>query len=151
MIVDQLTDSSLSLEECIKLTEECGANRVLGSSMELLGAAVADRFKLDFSVTNSIVKVISHLRRGGRAVAIVGGDREGYRGLFSTRRHYITLIAFDGKEFTVLDPSLSDTKFEEKKRRGRVRVQFPFVYCSKEEIVLETQTEKTKYYLFARK
>lgn len=152
MLVDQLTaDKSLPIEDCVRLSEEKGANMGLGTSMKVLGPVLADMYNWNFSTTNDVDEVIAHLRNGGRVAALVGGDREGYVGLFTVRTHYILLIAFDGKEFCILDPSLSDTKFDEEGRQGRVRVDHPFVYTSKEEIVLATEAQDTRYYLFSRK
>ena len=151
MVVDQLTDQQLTIEECVRLSEENGANLVLGTSMKVLGPIIAERFGLEFSYTNDIRRVITHLRKGGRAIALVGGDREGYVGLFTKRGHYMLLLSYDGEEFAILDPSLSDTKYTEEGRVGRVRVDKPFVYASKEEIVLAAKEKKRRYYLFSRK
>ena len=151
MVVDQLTDQQLPIEECVRLSEENGANLVLGTSMKVLGPIIAERFGLDFSYTNDIRRVITHLRKGGRAIALVGGDREGYVGLFTKRGHYMLLLSYDGEEFAILDPSLSDTKYTVEGRVGRVRVDKPFIYASKEEIVLAAKEKKTRYYLFSRK
>ena len=151
MVIDQLTDQSLPIEDCVRLSEETGANRWIGTSMKVLGRALAERYDVDFSYTMDIGEAIVHLQKGGRVIALVGGDREGYVGLFTKRAHYILLLSYDGEEFCILDPSLSDTKFTEEGRVGRVRVEKPFVYASKEEIVLAAEEQKTRYFLFSRK
>ena len=151
MVVDQLTDKSLPIEECVRIAEQNGASQEIGTSMKVLGSILADRYDLDFSYTNEIEAAISHLQKGGRVIALVGGDREDYVGLFAKVGHYILLLSFDGDQFCILDPAFSDTKYTEQGRVGRVKVAKPFLYSSKEEVMLATQEKGTKYYLFSRK
>ena len=149
MVVDQLTDRSLPIEDCVRLSEETGANRWVGTSMKVLGKALSERYELDFSYTNDIDEAIEHLRKGGRVIVLVGGAREGYADLFTKRAHYMLMLSYDGEEFCILDPSLSDTKYTEEGRAGRVRVKAPFLFASKAEIVLAAEEQKTRYFLFA--
>jgi len=151
MVVDQLTDKSLPIEECVRLAEDNGASQGLGTSMFVMGELLADRYNLDYSWTNDIEAVIAHLQKGGRVIVLVDGDREGYVGLFAKSRHYILLVSYDGEEFSILDPHFSDTKYTEEGRVGRVRVDYPFIYSSKEEIMLATESLKERYFLFSRK
>lgn len=151
MVVDQLTDRSLPVEECVRLSEDNGASRGIGTNMKVLGTVIAARYELDFSYTNEVEEAIAHLQKGGRVVALVAGSREGYVGLFTKSEHYILLISYDGEEFCILDPSMTDTKFTEEGREGRVRVEKPFVYASRREVELATEAESRRYYLFSRK
>ena len=96
-------------------------------------------------------EVISHLQKGGSVIALVGGSREGYVGLFAKSGHYILLQSYDGEEFCILDPALSDEKYTLEGRVGRARVDKPFVYSSREEVELATEAQSTRYFLFARK
>ena len=149
MVVDQLTDKSLPIEDCVRLSEETGANRWIGTSMKVLGKALSERYEIDFSYTNDIDEAIAHLTKGGRVIVLVGGAREGYADLFTKRAHYMLMLSYDGEEFCILDPALSDTKYTEEGRVGRVRVKPPFLFSSKEEIVLATEAQKTRYFLFS--
>ena len=151
MVVDQLTDKTLPIEDCVRLSEETGANRWIGTSMKVLGKALSERYEIDFSYTNDIEEAISCLEKGGRVIVLVGGAREGYADLFTKRAHYMLLLSYDGEEFCILDPSLSETKYTEEGRAGRVRVKEPFLFASKEEIVLAAEEQKTRYFLFTRK
>lgn len=151
MVVDQLTDQSLPIEECVRLSEENGASQEIGTSMKIFGNVLADRYGLDFSYTKDVEEAIAHLQKGGRVIALVGGDREDYVGLFTKRAHYILLLSYDGEEFCVLDPAFSDTKYTEEGRVGRVRIDKPFLYSSKEEMMLATEAQGIRYYLFSRK
>lgn len=57
--------------------------------MKILGPVVADLYDLDFSTTNRVKKAMQHLKNGGSVIANVGGDREGYTGVFSHGGHYV--------------------------------------------------------------
>ena len=152
MVVEHLTVNTLPIEECVKLSEENGANLHAGTTMEDLGPVIAERYALDFSYTKNIDDAIANLRCGGRVIALVGGDRDdGYVGLFAKRLHYILLVSYDGDEFCILDPAYTDTKFTEDGRVGRTRIDPPFIYASKEEVMLATQAISKRYFLFSRK
>lgn len=151
MIVDHLTDKTLLIEDCVKLSEESGANHGLGTDMEILGPIVADMFDLDFSMTDDLDEMLEHLRKGGEAAALVCGDRDGEVGLFTYRRHFITLVSADESDICILDPALKDGKFEEPGREGKVRVNAPFIYCPADTLMHETATHAPKFYLFKRK
>ena len=151
MVVDQLTDKTLPIEECVQLAEENGASQGIGTSMNVLGKVLADRYALDFSYTNDMEAAVAHLQKGGRVIALVGGDRDGYVGLFAKCGHYILLLSYDGEEFCILDPAFSNAKYTEEGRVGRVKVTPPFIYSSKEEIQLATEAKNPRYYLFSRK
>lgn len=84
-------------------------------------------------------------------IALVKGDRDGKYGLFTHIGHYITLIAYDGEEFCILDPGLNDGKFDAAEKEGRVRFSYPFIYCKKEIIKEEEDNTVAAYYLFRRK
>lgn len=151
MVVDQLTDQTLPIEDCVRLSEETGANQWIGTSMKVLGKALSERYEIDFSYTNDIDEAIEHLAKGGRVIVLVGGARDGYADLFTKRGHYMLLLSYDGEEFCILDPALSDEKYAEEGRVGRVRIKPPFLYSSKEEIVLAAEAQKTRYFLFSRR
>lgn len=151
MIVEHLTTKPLPLEECIKLSERSGANREIGTRMRLLGPLVAEIYDLDFEMTNDIDKLIAHLQAGGEAAVNVGGDHDDYVGLFSHKGHYIVAVSTDGKEVCILDPSYTVGKYEEEGRKGKVRVNYPFAYCSVADLAADVQNREIPFYLFKRK
>ena len=89
-------------------------------------------YDLDFSTTNRVKKAMQHLKNGGSVIANVGGDREGYTGVFSHGGHYVLLLSAGKDSICVLDPSLKEGKYEEPGREGKVRLDAPFAYCSPE-------------------
>ena len=58
MMVDQLTSTHLSIEECIRLVYQVGASRFVGTRMAILGPALADKFHLGFKATKDMSEVI---------------------------------------------------------------------------------------------
>lgn len=150
MVIEHLTMHKLELTECVKLSEENGANRNIGTSMKVLGKLISEKFDLDFSMTSSKEELISHLQNGGEAIANVA-EVEGKTGLFTHRGHYITLISTDGENVCILDPSYKEGKFDEEGRAGRVKVCAPFIYCPVDTLLEETQHRDPGFYLFKRK
>ena len=151
MVVDQLTTKALELADCVRISEENGANRKLGTNMQILGPVVAGMYGLNYSNTNDPEAVRACLQNGGRVIANVGGDREGYVGLFSHIGHYIVLVSIDGEEVCVLDPSRKEGKFEEEGREGKVRLGDPFVYCALEHLIKDCDNRDPGFHLFTRK
>ena len=151
MIVDHLTTQTLGLEECVKLSENSGANHGLGTDLRILSPIIAEKFNLDFSVTSDKKELIKHLEAGGEAAEILIGDHDGKIGLFSNRRHYITLVSVDEEQVCILDPSYTETKFDDPSRQGRVRVSEPFIYCHVDELMKEADKNVPYFYLFKRK
>ena len=76
MMVDALTLSTYELTDCLKLSNEVGANREIGTSLKILGPVVAERFNLNYGETSDLNELKAHLAKGGLAIANSGGDRE---------------------------------------------------------------------------
>ena len=151
MIVGNLTPVRPSVEEFTKLTMECGANGIVGSRMRILGPVIAEKYGLEYSTTNDPQVLLAHLSTGGMAVANVSGDREGYKGLLSTRAHYVVIERASGDELCILDPAYQFGKFDTDERRGKVRLELPRVYCSLADMEVDTATRDIHYYLFSRR
>ena len=149
MVVDGLTDKRLGIEECVRLSEDNKANLDLGTDMTVLGPIIAEKFGLTYGRTESLEEAIAHLQRGGMIISHVSHP-EGQPGLFTYRGHYIVLVATDGKEFCILDPSYKEGKFDIPERVGKVNDKnAPYLYCDVN--VLHGETKGTRYHLFARK
>ena len=151
MIVEHLTTDTLTIEECVKLSESSGANHGLGTDLEILAPIVAKKYNLDYCSTSDKDKLVNHLMAGGEAVEILIGDRDGKIGLFSNRRHYITLISIDGNEVCILDPSYKLGKYDIADRKDRVKITEPFIYCAVDELMDEGDKNVPIFYLFKRK
>lgn len=151
MMVDRLTMQTLTLEECIKMSMDSGANHEPGTDMEILAPIVAEKFDLDLKTSNNTGELIECLQGGGCAILNPGGDREGYHGLFTRSGHYITAVSYNDGEFLILDPSWSETKFQTPERKGKVREEGCLVYATPEVIIEDTENRRPRYFLFTRK
>ena len=69
MLVENMTMGHLELLDCLKLSAELKANMEMGTSLKILGPAVAETFGLTFETTDSLYELVEHLRRGGMAIA----------------------------------------------------------------------------------
>ena len=148
-----LTEHVLPVEECVKISEECIANHSTGTDMKVLGPVIAEKFGIDYKGSNDVEEVIRHLQRGGQVICHVGVPEGESIGLFTKGGHYICLIATDGEQFCILDPSYTPEKFTIPERAGRINTDHaPYLYCHKEIVHSETRRNRPfKYHLFARK
>ena len=151
MMVDALTLSTYELTDCLKLSNEVGANREIGTSLKILGPVVAERFNLNYGETSDLNELKAHLAKGGLAIANSGGDREGYTGVFTHGGHYILVVSADDNEACILDPSYKEGKYEEPGRDGKARAVDGFVYCSLKVLAEDCANRTPSYYLFSRK
>lgn len=151
MLVDQLTTKTITLKRLASLSHKHRADLLPGTNMKLLGPVVARLFGLNYSTTDDIWKVLEHLQSGGRAIANVGGDRDGYTGVFSHVGHYILLLSVSEDQICILDPSLHPGKYEEEGRQNKVLLDTPFSYCSPRVLEKDAENRSPGYYLFSRK
>ena len=151
MMVDLLTDKALSVEDCVRLSEESHANHSAGTDMTILGLVIAEKFGLSYAGTDDLDEVIRHLQTGGVVIARVGVPEGKEIGLFTKFGHYILLVATDGKEFCFLDPSYTPEKFTIPERAGKVNTDnAPYLYADVSTVYAEARIGYVKYYLFAR-
>lgn len=151
MAVDILTDTTLDIEDCVRMSMESEANHSRGTDMTILGPVLADKFGLVYSQTNDKSEMVAHLQNGGVIIAHVAVPEGKELGLFTKGGHYILLVSTDGKEICILDPSYTPDKFEIPERKGRVNdANAPHLYCDIDTVHSETTPEKVKYHLFKR-
>ena len=151
MVVDLLTDKTLTIEDSVRLSEECVANHSPGTDLAVLAPALAEKFGLCYKQSNDLEETIAHLKNGGVAVALTV-IKEGKKiSLFAEYGHYILLVSTDGKDFCILDPYYKLEKFDIPERAGKVDVSCaPFLYCDVNVVDGECLARK-KYFLFSRK
>ena len=152
MMLDILTEECLSVEDCVKLSEDCVANHSKGTDMNVLGPVVAEKFGVSYSKTSSLEEAIRHLQCGGQVIAHVGIPDGKELGLFTKVGHYILLTSTDGEKFCILDPSYTPDKFTIPERAGKVDTSHaPFLYCDVNTVYAEGAPGKVYYHLFSRK
>ncbi|MBQ9980185.1 MAG: S-layer homology domain-containing protein [Oscillospiraceae bacterium] len=150
MIAENLAGVSFPAEQAAVFAMESGARVIGGTDMNVLGAAVAEKFGLEFSVTDDPAALISHLCAGGMAVANVSGDRPGRQGIFSNSGHFVTVAAARENTLTVLDPGYYEGKFDLPGRQGKVTVlRRGVVECSAADLHADCAGRSPRYWLFS--
>ena len=151
MAIDILTDTTLDVEECVRISRECVANHSRGTDMNILGPTLAEKFGIEYSKTSDLNEAILHLQNGGVIIAHVGVPVGKEIGLFTKGGHYILLVSTDGKEFCILDPSYTPEKFTIPERAGKVNFEnAPYLYCDVNTVDSEAKPDRIKYHLFKR-
>ena len=154
MAVDRLLPNvSFTLEEAVELSYACGGNTVVGTNYFCFAPALARKFDLKLLASIDIGDLINCLRTGGVAVILVRGDRNGQKGLFTNRGHYITAISEepDGR-IAILDPSYREGKFSSADHLGKVEMKNGVIaLCAPEVLAQEANPNRLAYYLFWRK
>ena len=151
MAIDLLTDKSLDIEECVRISCDSVANHSRGTDMNILGPVIAEKFGINYSKTSDLSEAIRHIQAGGVIVVHVGIPEGKEIGLFTKSGHYMLLIATDGKEFCFLDPSYTEEKFKIEGREGRVNEKnAPYLYCDVNTMDSECKPGRVKYHLFSR-
>ena len=152
MTIDLLTDKTLEVEECVKISDEAIANHGCGTDMNILGPVIAEKFDIDYRSTSDVGEAISHIMRGGVAIAHVGVPLGKEQGLFTKGGHYILLVSTDERRFCILDPSYTPKKFTTPDRIGQVDVsRAPYLYCDVDTVNGEIKPNRIGYHLFSRK
>ena len=153
MMLDGLLGVNLSVEDCVKISENCLANHAAGTDMKVLAPVIAEKYGLNYFQSSDVNEAVKHLQNGGMIVAHVGVPTGKNIGLFTKGGHYILLVSTDGEDFCILDPSYTDDKFTIPERAGRVNFSnAPYLYCNVDVLDSETKPEKeVKYYMFSRK
>lgn len=156
MVADRLRvlDGDFEVIDARQLSYDSGANHSLGTDGSIYFPAFAEKFDLIFENSSNIEDLLRCLRTGGAAIVKVGGDREGYHGVFSDRwRHYIVAIAEepDGR-IAVLDSAYKEGGYDKEYRKGKVEVlSRGFGRTSLQVLKEETETVEKAFYLFWRK
>ena len=163
MVADRLlADCGFDIMDAVALAYESGANHAIGTDYDIFAPAFAEKAGLEFKATNDLAEVRNCLRSGGAVVALSTGDREdGHIGLFTHGAHFIAIVSElrDGRVL-VLDPSLSEGKYDEEARRDKVTVDGKFVYARLEDVrddfdvdvnLRRGSTETTAFWCFWKK
>lgn len=151
MMLEQLLPGEYALEDIRDLAIACKANLDPGTDMKVLGPELCRKYGLVLQMSDRTEDLLECLHTGGRVIINVGGDREGHTGVFSHGGHYILAIACHDDTVIILDPSWKKAKFDEPGREGKVKVQYPFCYCSTEVLKEDTANRTPAYYCFKRK
>lgn len=152
MVVENMTGATFTPAECAALAYECGACDETGTEISILAPAVCERFGLTYELTCDHGKMLQFLQQGeGLVIANSGGDREGWKGVFTRGGHFITLVSAKGRRVCALDPSLRPGKFDEEGRKGKVEVEGNKAYVDIAVLARDCDNRYPSYCLFRKK
>ena len=154
MVADRLlAEYDFDPEAAVRLSYEVEANHKKGTDYARFAPAFAEKFGLSWEATSDPQALRECLRTGGAAVIHIGGDREGYTGVFSHGGHYIAAISEDPDgRIVILDPSYKEGKFEEEGRKGLVEMKNGVIaLCHMEVLEADITREAPGFHLFRRK
>lgn len=152
MIVENLTEhkngpKTMASYAIVKRARVSG-----GTDMNVLAKALRQDYDLHFTTTNNESILLDHLKKGGMAIANVGGNRSGYVGVFSDGGHYVVIAGLtDDGRVIVLDPGYYIGKFNKAGRTGKVKVQGNYCICDLNVLAKDTENRSPAYWLFERK
>ena len=148
MVADRLLPNcTFDLKDALDLSYETKANHGIGTDYARFAPAFAEKLGLRWENSADIQDVRRCIRTGGAVVVLVK------KGLFTNSLHWITIVdeEADGR-FLILDPSLTDDKYEREDRKGRVEIKNDvLLLCDEANIVSEVPQDSTPYHLFWRK
>ena len=153
MVVDRLlVNTDFTLSDAIQMSYDLRANRRAGTDYKIFVPAFAEKFGLEWEMTNDPERLRHCLRTGGCAVAESGGDRDGYIGVFTHTDHYIVVIGEqrDGR-IVILDPAFKEEKYQEEGRKGKVEVNGVFLISEMQYLMEDVSNRDPGLYLFWRK
>ena len=150
MLIDHLTEESLSVEDCVDLAEKSDANLYIGTNMRVFAPVVAEKFGLKYSTTNDTEQLVRHLQSGGEAIVHVANKPSGERGIFTSGGHYMLLLSTDGETLRFFDPHYDEKRYHEWGTDQLVKREGNFLYCSIPLMDRETQNREVHYYLFSK-
>jgi len=123
-----------------------------GTDMNILAEKIGKDYDLNFKTTNNESILLDHLRKGGMAIANVGGNRPGYMGVFSDGGHFIVVAGLSADEkVIVLDPGYYQGKYQKPGRTGKVKMQGNNCICDISVLTMDTANRNPSYWLFTRK
>ena len=148
MIVETLIDEAFPPEQSAALAIEQGARVSPGTDMTVLANALFWKFGLKVTRTDSIAVLQAALEQGCAAIVNVGGDRAGYKGVFSDGGHYLVVLAEapDGR-LVLADPYLYAGKYD-KSYRQAVEVVDDLRYAPPDVVDKDAENRRPRYTVF---
>jgi hypothetical protein len=143
MLVDGMTNCSLSVRDCVKCAQEAGANR-FGTDMMRLAPAIANRYDLKLKFSDDINDLSNCLNYDGMAILHTGK----VKGVFSDSGHYVLATNIHNNKIHILDPSYTQEKYAGLQNKRYISIEYPYIIVSKHIVIEQTQSRSPSYYLF---
>lgn len=151
MIVENLTAHQIGPKLMATYSINKKARISGGTDMNVLAKAICADYELTVKTTNDEAELLNHLKRGGMAIANVGGNHSGYVGVFSDGGHYIVAAGLtDTGQVIVLDPGYYPGKFGKPGRMGKVSVSGNQCICNLSVLGKDTENRSPAYWLFSK-
>lgn len=151
MIVSSMTDTTVDPKAMAAYAIAKRARVSGGTDMNVLAKAICADYGLAYETTSDESKLLQHLKSGGMAVCNVGGDRDGYVGVFSDGGHFIVAAGASGNTITIMDPGYYYGKFYKTGRKGKVTVNGNYCYCDISVLGTDCANRAPSYWLFSKK
>ncbi|MDO4199119.1 MAG: hypothetical protein Q4D13_09065 [Erysipelotrichaceae bacterium] len=143
---------SFTMEDAINMAYEAKANISAGTNFFRYGDKLSEKFDLEYTISEKKEDFLDHLNSGNIVLINVGGDREGHIGILSHGGHYIVADGIVDDKIRILDPGLTDTKYLEEGRIGKVEVDGDYIYCDVDIIMEDTENRRPNpFFLFKKK
>lgn len=149
MLVENLTGEAFPPERAAAYAIETGARVSGGTDMVKLSACLGRDFALGAETSDNVSKLLLCLQSGGMAIANTGGDRQGYKGVFSDAGHYVAVLGIKAGELVIGDPGLYGGKYD-KPYRASVTVSDGLCCAPPEVLDADCANRSPRYYLFKR-
>ena len=148
MVVETLLGERFPPEKSAAFAIEHKARVSGGTDMGVLSQALYWAFGLKVTETDSIDVLRAALEQGCVAVVNVGGDRAGYKGVFSDSGHYLVVLAEapDGR-LVLVDPYLYAGKYD-KPHRQAVEVVGNLLYAPPDVVDKDAENRRPRYTVF---
>jgi hypothetical protein len=151
MIVENLTAHQIGPKLMATYAINKKARVSGGTDMNTLAKAISADYGLMLDIANDELVLLAHLRKGGMAIANVGGNRTGYVGVFSDGGHYVAVAGLtDTGQIIVLDPGYYPGKFGKPGRMGKVSVSGNQCICNLSVLGKDTENRSPAYWLFSK-
>ena len=152
MVVNSLTNEQVPVIEMVQFAQSVGARVSSGTDMKVLGDAIANTYGFDVERTDDISALKVALQNGAVAIINVGGDRNGYKGVFSDSGHYLIAYGVLGDNNTILmaDPYMYSGKYSASYRQS-VTVSGDFIYAASSVVDKDASNRSPRYTIFTKK
>jgi len=118
--------------------------------MKILSRALASEKGLTVAETGDTEELLSALSSGKMAIVNVGGDRGGYKGIFSTGGHYVAAVGYEAGEIITVDPGMYEGKYNAAHRRA-VKVNGDILRAAPGVIAKDAENRNPRFYIFGKK
>ena len=150
MVVEGLTGEDAPPSMMAQYSISVGARSADGTDMRRLGQAAADRWGLTYRTSDDIGDVIEAVKRGGMVIANVGGDRSGYKGLFSNGGHYVVVVGETSGKLIVWDSGQYEGKYSTLARIDKVQGVGHDIRVLPAYLDQDCSNRQPRYYIFER-